>query len=239
MRQPPEILLLAGGLGTRLHPLTEDLPKVLVPALGRPFLEHVLEYCSAQGFNRFVLSVGHLAGKVEAILGDGGRLGCEIRYVREEAPLGTGGAICRALSVLGETFLVVNGDTLLEVDLPALLRFHQQEGQALTLTAAWVEDRSRYGALQIQGHRVTAFEEKSASAGPGLINGGVCVMERRLLQGALHDAPFSLERQWLPAWLGRIAVLQTRGFFVDMGTHEALATLDADLAGFLAARQPV
>src|SRR5512137_1345027 len=112
-----KVLVLAGGLGTRLRPLTETLPKVLVPVLGRPFLEHLVEDVARQGFTRLVLSVGVLSDQVEACFGDGGRLGCCIEYARETTPLGTGGAVVNALPLLGDTFLVLNGDTLLEVDL--------------------------------------------------------------------------------------------------------------------------
>jgi NDP-sugar pyrophosphorylase family protein len=237
MQAKIKILVLAGGLGTRLRPLTDSLPKVLVPVLGRPFLEHVLEDLARQGFRRFVLSVGFLAEQIEDHFGDGARLGCQLEYVREDRPLGTGGAVRRALPVLGETFVVVNGDTLLELDLARLLSTHRREGQLLTLAAARVPDRGRYGALGVEGGRVVRFEEKQPGAGPGLVNGGVCAMNPALLDGA-PAGPFSLERDWLPRHAGRIAVFETRGYFVDMGTHEALEGLDRELQRYLEQRGP-
>ncbi len=232
----PPVLVLAGGLGTRLLPLTRALPKVLIPVRGRPFVEHVIEELARQGAGRFVLSVGAMAQQVRAQLGDGARLGVRVGYAQEDTPLGTGGAVRRALPLLGERFLVVNGDTLLEVDLAALLRAHSAAGCPLTLCAAWAEDRSRYGALQLRGERVAGFEEKRPGAGPGWINGGVCVMERGFLDGA-PDGPFSLERHWLPQRLAQIAAFRARGFFVDMGTHEALAGLEASLGAYLGRRR--
>jgi len=230
-----KILVLAGGMGTRLRPLTHTVPKVLVPVLGRPFLEFVLQDLAHQGFNRFVLSVGFLADQVEAHFGDGGRLGYQVEYAREEEPLGTGGAIRHALGLLSDPFVVVNGDTLLQLDLAAMLRAHRQHAKPMTLAAAWVPDRGRYGALQIQDGMVARFEEKRADAGAGLINGGIYGVSHALLRGAPHGA-FSLERDWLPRHVGHIAAFETRGYFVDMGTHEVLRTLDESLAEYLANR---
>jgi NDP-sugar pyrophosphorylase family protein len=229
------ILVLAGGLGTRLRPLTDVLPKVLVPALGRPFLEHVLGDLQRQGFGQFVLSVGHLAEKVEKHFGDGSQLGCTIRYAREQEPLGTGGAIVAALPLLGETFVVLNGDTLLEIDLAGLLQHHARAGLPMTLAVVQVPDRGRYGAVRVEDGRVLSFEEKHPEAGPGTINGGVCAMDRRFLAEA-PEGPFSLERDLLPRRVGQIAAFETVGFFVDMGTHAALLDLDRELAGYLASR---
>jgi len=231
----PPVLVLAGGLGTRLRPLTRTLPKVMVPVLGRPFLEHLLRDLQLQGAARFVLSVGHLAQQVERHFSDGSRLGCDLRYAREDRPLGTGGAIRHALPLLGPRFVVVNGDTLLEVDLTALVVHHRREGVPATLAAARVPDRGRYGALQVEAGRVVRFEEKQPGAGPGLINGGVCVLERGLLDDA-PPGPFSLERDLLPRHLGQIGVFETAGYFVDMGTHEALQDLDRSLQRYLDVR---
>ncbi len=230
-----KILVLAGGLGTRLRPLTHTMPKVLVPVLGRPFIEFVLEDFARQGFTRFVLSVGFLADQVEAHLGDGSQLGYRVEYVREEEPLGTGGAIRLALPRLSDPFVVVNGDTLLQLDLAAMLDAHRRAGEPMTLAAAHVPDRGRYGALQLREGRVTRFEEKRPDAGAGLINGGVYAMDHALLQGAPAGA-FSLERDWLPRFTGRLGAFETRGYFVDMGTHEVLRTLDAELQAYLQRR---
>ena len=231
------VLVLAGGLGTRLRPLTHTVPKVLVPVLGRPFLEHVLADLALQGVGRFVLSVGFLAEQVVQHFGDGSAWGYQLSYAREAEPLGTGGALVHALDQLSDPFVVVNGDTLLQLDLAALLQTHQQLGEPLTLAAAEVPDRGRYGALEIRDQRVQRFEEKRQGLGPGPINGGVYAVSHRLLLGAPAGA-FSLERDWLPRFAGRIAVLPTRGYFVDMGTHEVLRTLDQSLAAYLERRDP-
>ena len=170
-----KVLVLAGGLGTRLRPLTEALPKVLVPALGRPFLEHLLREVAGQGFTRLVLSVGVFSDQVEACFGDGARLGCAIEYARETTPLGTGGAVVNALPLLGERFLVLNGDTLLEVDLRRLLRHHEDQQLEVTLTAVHVPDRGRYGALVLERGRVVRFEEKHPGAAPGWCKVYLCI----------------------------------------------------------------
>lgn len=230
------VLVLAGGLGTRLRPLTHTVPKVLVPVLGRPFLEHVLEDFALQGFSRFVLSVGYLADPIRDHFGDGARRGLRIEYVEEREPRGTGGAIHLALPRLSDPFVVVNGDTLLELSLAGLLRQHRASGLGMTLAVVRVEDRGRYGAVHVDGAgRIVRFDEKQPGAPPGLINGGVCAMSAGFLRGA-PEGPFSLERDLLPARAGHIGAFETRGYFVDMGTHEALAELDASLAAYLARR---
>lgn len=230
----PQVLVLAGGLGTRLRPLTDSLPKVLVPVRGRPFVDYLLEELARQGARRFVISVGHLAGAIEAHLGDGSHLGCDVRCSREATPLGTGGAIRHALPLLEETFVVANGDTLLGLRLAALLERHRREGGPATLAVVRVPDRGRYGAVHVEGGRVVRFDEKRAGAGPGLINGGVCVLSRSAFAAEAPDGPFSLERDLLPRWLGRIAAYETDGFFVDMGTHEALRELERSIERFVA-----
>ena len=229
------VLVLAGGLGTRLRPLTETVPKVLVPTLGKPFIDHLLADMARQGHEHFIISVGYLARQSEAHLGDGSAWGYRVEYAREQSPLGTGGAIVRALPTLGQTFVVVNGDTLLELDLAALLRRHKEQGGPVTMAAAHVPDRGRYGALNLARGRVVGFEEKRPGAGPGWINGGVMAMQSDLFDGAPRGA-FSLERDWLPQFLGRVAVFETDGFFVDMGTHETLQTLDEELERYLSGR---
>ena len=231
----PTILVLAGGLGTRLRPLTTDLPKVLVPTLGRPFLEFVLDDFARQGFDDFVISVGFLADQVQAHFGDGSAFGYRVRYAREKEPLGTGGAVRLALGMLRGTFILVNGDTLLEVDLDALLSDHRAGGCGMTMAATFVPDRGRYGTLRMDDDRVAGFDEKQPGAGPGWINGGVAALEPSFFDGA-PQGPFSMEQAWLPQKLGHIAVHKTRGFFVDMGTHQALSTLDEALAEYLDGR---
>ncbi len=229
-----KILILAGGLGTRLRPLTHTQPKVLIPVLGRPFLEYVLKDFLQQGFMRFVLAVGFFAEQVEAQMGNGQRFGCEIEYARETQPLGTGGAVFQALPLLGKTFMVVNGDTLLQVDLTALLHHHWHEGQNLTMVTPWVPDRDRYGAVVIESGRVVRFDEKKTHAGAGFINGGLYVINREFFRGAPAGA-FSIEQDLMPIHLGQISAFETQGFFVDMGTHEALETLSESLSLYLAA----
>jgi NDP-sugar pyrophosphorylase family protein len=228
----PPVLVLAGGLGRRLSPLTDHLPKVLVPVLGKPFLDHLLSELVRRGAKRVVLALGHLARLVETHVGDGSACGLALSCVRELQPLGTGGAIRHALSLLDETFIVQNGDTLLEVDLEALVARHLEQAAPATLAVTHVPDRGRYGAVHVEDGRVVRFDEKQPDAGPGLINGGVCVMNRSLFDEAPSGA-FSLERDLLPRQVGQIAAFETSGFFVDMGTHEALGELERSLAKYL------
>jgi NDP-sugar pyrophosphorylase family protein len=229
----PPVLVLAGGLGRRLAPLTDSLPKVLVPVGGRPFLDHLLCGLARRRVERVVLAVGHLADQIERHVGDGRAYGlAELRWSRELHPLGTGGAIRHALPMLSETFIVQNGDTLLELDLEALVGLHLERAAPATLAVTHVPDRGRYGAVQVERGRVIHFDEKRPDAGPGLINAGVCAVSRaRFEQDTPSSSPFSFERELLPRWAGQIAAFETRGLFADMGTQEGLADLESQIAG--------
>src|SRR5579884_979643 len=117
-----QAVILAGGLGTRMRPHTETIPKAMLLVRGRPFIEHQIELLSVAGFRRFLLLVGWLGEQIEEQLGDGARFGVEIRYSYEPTPLGTGGALRNAADMLEPQFLLVNGDTLLAIDYPGLVR---------------------------------------------------------------------------------------------------------------------
>jgi NDP-sugar pyrophosphorylase family protein len=222
-----EAAVLAGGLGTRLRASVPDLPKVLAPVRGRPFLAYVLDQLAAAGVERAVLCTGHGAQQVEAALGT--RHGSlALAYSRESEPLGTGGALRLALEHLsGDTLLVLNGDSYADADLGAFLAAHRAFGGAGTLLLAEVADAGRYGRVERDaGGRLCAFLEKTAG-GRGWINAGVYLLGRGLLQGIPAGRKLSLERDILPHWvpLGLFGH-ETRGRFIDIGTPESYAAAE-------------
>src|SRR3954453_19344063 len=159
-----QALVLVGGEGTRLRPLTSTVPKPVVPLVDRPFIVYMLEWLHAHGVDDVVMSCGFLATSVRNVLGDGSRYGLRIRYVEEPEPLGTGGALKHAESLLDERFLMLNGDVLCDFDLTAQIEQHERTGATGTLPLVEVEDPGNYGLVRLDadGH-VTEFIEKPSA----------------------------------------------------------------------------
>lgn len=193
-----EAIVLAGGLGTRLRPLVSDRPKPMAEINGRPFLAYLLDDLTTKGINRIILSVGHLHEMIRNFFGTLYK-GCEVVYAVENSPLGTGGGLRLALeSALSEELFVVNGDTWFPVpfELPEEIYRRQQADMVIVLRK--VEDASRYGTIGMAPDgRIIAFREKTGSATPGLINGGVYLVKSNLFASAKLPPRFSLETDFL------------------------------------------
>src|SRR5947207_9772454 len=144
-----QALILAGGQGTRLRPLTSTIPKPVVPLVGRPFISYMLEWLRSHGVDDVILSCGHMADGVRGVLGDGESLGIRLRYLEEPKPLGTGGALKFAEDLLDERFFMLNGDVLTDIDLTAQLRQHERTGARGTLALIPVDDPSAYGLVRL------------------------------------------------------------------------------------------
>src|SRR3954452_1368672 len=148
-----QALILVGGEGTRLRPLTSTVPKPVVPLVDRPFIAYMLEWLRGHGVDDVVMSCGFLASGVRNVIGDGGEYGMRLRYVEEPRPLGTGGAVKFAEDLLDERFLMLNGDVLTDMDLSAQIEQHERTGASATIALIPVEDPSRYGLVRIHDDR--------------------------------------------------------------------------------------
>jgi D-glycero-alpha-D-manno-heptose 1-phosphate guanylyltransferase len=219
----PPVLLLVGGMGTRLRPVLSDKPKPLAPLGDISFLELLVMQLASQGFHRLVMCTGYRAVQIQQEFGDGNKWNVAIDYSEESLPLGTAGAIKlaeRFVSVASE-FVVMNGDSFLELDLQRLIRFHREHGGSASMAVRQVSDAARYGTVHTgEKNRVVRFDEKTGIPGPGLINGGVYVFSRAILQNISHG-PSSLEKDVFPALLHEgIFALEQHGMFIDIGTPE-------------------
>lgn len=227
--------VLCGGLGTRLRDAVADVPKVLAPIAGRPFLELFVGALHRGGIRRVVLLAGYMADQVEAyVRGPLHRAYPDVAVdvSVEPAPLGTGGAIKHASRFIDGTFLVLNGDTYVELDAAALLAAHRRAAAALTIAAVHVDDAGRFGAIDVRGDEVLGFREKGVS-GPGLVNAGVYVIEPRVIETIPAGAATSLERDTLPALLAHgapVRAVTLPGSFVDIGTPESWAAFSREIA---------
>ncbi|MGA3048810.1 MAG: nucleotidyltransferase family protein [Terracidiphilus sp.] len=216
-------LLLVGGMGTRLRSVLPDKPKALASVGNRSFLQLLVQQLRRQGIPRTVMCTGYRAGQIESEFGDGARWGIEIQYSREIEPLGTAGAVKLAQSKLGKVseFLVMNGDSFLEIDLHQFIQFHRNHGGLASLAVVGVQDAGRYGTVQVNAEqKVTGFLEKAGNSGPGLVNGGIYAFDPNVFE-YIPDGQASLEKDVFPRVLSKgVFALEHRGIFIDIGTPE-------------------
>ncbi|HEX8101049.1 MAG TPA: NDP-sugar synthase [Solirubrobacteraceae bacterium] len=219
-----QALILAGGEGTRLRPLTSTVPKPVVPLVDRPFIGFMLEWLRGHGVDDVVMSCGFLASGVRNVLGDGSAYGLRLRYVEEPRPLGTGGALKFAEALLDERFLMLNGDVLCDFDLGAQIARHEAVGARATLALAPVEDPSNYGLVRLAPDgAVTEFVEKPApdQIDTNNISAGAYVLERSVLDLLEPDQPASIERDVFPRLVGDgLHGFVGDGYWLDIGTPE-------------------
>jgi mannose-1-phosphate guanylyltransferase/phosphomannomutase len=221
-----KVLILAGGFGTRLYPLTWGRPKSMVPVANKPFLERMLTWLRSHGLTDVILALNYLPEMIQSCFGDGGACGVNLQYLLEEVPLGSGGAIKNAQELLGgETFLVLNGDILTDLDLTKMLEFHRRSGARMTISLAEVEDPSCYGVVDMETDgRLRRFVEKPAAgdAPSNLINAGAWLFEPEMLDRMPPKGEhFSVERNLWPACLEEgIAMFGYSGncYWLDIGT---------------------
>jgi mannose-1-phosphate guanylyltransferase len=217
-------VVLVGGEGTRLRPLTETTPKPLLPLMDRPFLHHVLDHLGRHGVTEVVLSSSYLEAAFLPVIEE--RQGRPaVTWITEGEPLGTGGAIVNALEHLGdEPFFVLNGDILTDLDLTAMLEVHRSNAAMATIALHRVEDARPFGLVDTEGDgRVLAFREKPADPVPGTINAGTYLLDPRALEGFTADGPLSVEREVYPEVIGRglpVFGFLTEAYWLDLGTPE-------------------
>jgi mannose-1-phosphate guanylyltransferase len=201
-----QALILVGGEGTRLRPLTSRVPKPVVSLAGQPFMSYMLRWLRSHGVDDVVMSCGFLPDGVRAVLGDGSAYGVRIRYIVEPQPLGTGGALKFAEELLEERFFMLNGDVLTDLDLTAQLAQHEATGARATLALYGVDDPSAYGLVRRNADlSVRQFVEKPNldEIDTHLINAGAYILERSVLEVmAPAGSRISIERDVFPRLVG-------------------------------------
>lgn len=230
-----QAIVLVGGEGTRLRPLTETVPKPALTLVDRPFLAYMIEWLAAHGVSEVVLACGFLPDILRGVLGEEERAGVRIRYVTEPEPRGTAGAIRFAAEELGdelgERFLALNGDVLTDLDLSALLAVHEERGARATIGLHPVEDSSAYGLVH-SGARgsVDAFLEKTGETVPGEVNAGMYVLERSVLELIGAGSKVSIERDVFPRLVGDgLYGLPLDGYWMDIGTPQRYLQANWDI----------
>jgi mannose-1-phosphate guanylyltransferase / phosphomannomutase len=216
-------VVMAGGEGTRLRPLTSNQPKPMVPIVGKPCMEHILELLRAHGFEDVVVTVAFLPQAIRSYFGDGTAIGLNIQYSVEESPLGTAGSVRLASDALDDTFLVISGDALCDIDLQKIVDFHQQKGAAVTIGLKSVENPLEFGIVVTDDDgRVERFLEKPSwgQVFSDTINTGIYVLEPEVLKHVPTDRPYDFSKELFPLLLemGRpIYGYVCEGYWQDIG----------------------
>jgi NDP-sugar pyrophosphorylase family protein len=235
-------VILAGGEGTRLRPLTLGVPKPIVPIVDRPLLRHQLDLLGTVGVTDVVFSVAYHPEKVQAVFGDGSALGKRIAYAVEETPLGTGGAVKNAEPHLDDTTIVFNGDILTDADLPAMVEAHRAARARATILLAPVPNPQAFGVVETDAAgRVLRFTEKPhpSEIVTNNINAGIYVLDTSALALMPAGQNYSIERSFFPGLLARGDYVLARihsGYWIDVGTPEKYQQVHRDV---LAGRFPV
>lgn len=235
---PMRVLILAGGLGTRLRSAIGSTPKAMAPVAGRPFLEYLLGQTARNGFGRVALLTGHGAEIIEGYFRTGQQHGLEIAYSAEPEPLGTGGALRLAASRFpDERFLVMNGDSLFDIPLLPLVDAHRRTAALVTLALARATERGRFGGVEVDAYgSVTRFVEKGEPMAGGQVNAGIFVIERSVLESIEPGGAVSLEHEIFPSLVGRgLHAVPFEGTLVDIGVPPDLAALQARPEAVIAA----
>ena len=228
-----QALVLAGGEGTRLRPLTLTVPKPVMPLAGRPFLTFMLDWLKGHGVDDVLLSCGFLAHAVEEVLGDE-HDGMRLRYVHEDEPLGTAGPLRLAADegLLADRLFILNGDVLTDMDLTSQLAFHEEKNATATLALIAVEDTSSYGVVPTdKGGAVIEFLEKSPGPAPtNRINAGAYVIEREVVERIPPGRAVSFEREVFPSLVGvGLYGFMSEGYWIDIGTPDRYLEATYDL----------
>ncbi len=224
-----EAIILAGGFGTRLQTVVADVPKPMAPVNGKPFLQYILDYCIQQGINSVVLSTGYKHDVIFSFFGSQYQ-SLQIQYACENEPLGTGGAIQFALQKCTQEHVVVlNGDTFFNVDLHQLEQQHIKAQSEFSIAAKKMYNFNRYGIIQTEGARITAFEEKKAVE-EGIINAGVYIIQREKFLALQLPQKFSMEKDYMEKFFSSkpFYAFEFSGYFIDIGIPEDYAKVQID-----------
>jgi mannose-1-phosphate guanylyltransferase len=217
-----QALVLVGGFGTRLQPLTTDTPKPILDMVGRPFFSYMIDWLESHGVDEVILACGFLPDQIQEVLGGGSPRGPKLRYLVEPEPLGTAGAIRFAAPYLAERFLALNGDSLADLDLTSLWESHIEREARISLGLYPMEDPSDFGLVEIDEEGlVRSFTEKQTGAGQGLISAGAYVMEHEVLDLIPGGRSVSIERDVFPLLVDNgLYGLSLDGYWKDIGTYD-------------------
>lgn len=228
-------IILAGGFGTRLQSVVTDVPKPMAPINSIPFLTYQFAYLKHFGITNIILSVGYLNEKIRDFYKNSFN-GISIQYVIEDRPLGTGGGIRKAIELCkDEWVLALNGDSFFDVDLTLFQTKHSSIDSKISLALRKVTDAARYGTIELNNNRIISFKEKNNILAPGLINGGVYILNKELfLTSTPANTNFSIEKDFFETNLRSLQIngFEFNGYFIDIGVPEDYKQAQHDFKEF-------
>ena len=228
-QRPNLVVIMAGGIGKRLRPDTENCPKPLLKIAGKPILEHIIERAKVEGFTNFLLAIHYLGNMIEEYFGNGDSLGVKINYLREDSPLGTAGALSLIQPIPDNPFVVTNGDVITDIRFGELLDFHAKHEAAATMAVRQYEWEHPFGVVETQGAEIIGFKEKPIARSH--INAGIYALNPSALETLLNnshcDMPTLFER--LKANSNRIVAYPMHEPWLDVGMHKDLETARSNL----------
>jgi NDP-sugar pyrophosphorylase family protein len=231
--------ILAGGKGTRLRPITHEIPKPMILINGRPILEYSIDMLKRYDVRDIMISVGYKGEKIKEYFGDGSKFGVKITYVEEKEPLGTGGPLRLVKHFLNETFVMMNADELKDIDLHDMYAFHKAQGGLATIALTTVNDPSMYGVAKLNGNKIVQFVEKPkpGEAPSNLINAGLYILEPQVVDMVPNRlGEVKIETEVFPkiAKMGKLFGYPFSGYWSDLGTLERYEKALNDLKGGMA-----
>ena len=228
-------VILVGGEGTRLRPLTHAVVKAMVPVLNKPFIEYVIRYLNSHKIREIILAMGYKPDCITDYFGDASGLGVRLVYSVETKPLGTAGAVKNAEQYIDDAFFVMNGDVFTDLNLSDMLQFHRDKGAKVTIALTPVDDPTRFGVVETDSNqRVTRFVEKPKreQVTSNMINAGVYIIEREILNRIPKGKRSMFEHDVFPALLAEgepVFSYATDAYWIDTGTPEQYLQLNRDL----------
>ena len=228
-------LFLAGGKGIRMHPLTDKVPKPMVPIINKPLLERTMVHLKKNGISEIVISSCYRSQDIEEYFGNGEQFGLKIKYIVEDIPLGTGGAIKKAGARFKDTFMVFNSDIICDLDIQKMIDFHTRSRALATIAVTEVQDPSAYGVIEYDrdGYAVSFIEKpKPEQISSNFINAGIYIFEPELLKEIPINQVVSVEREVFPELLAKghkIAVYKDDSYWMDIGTIEKYIQVHKDI----------
>ena len=211
-------VIMAGGRGTRLAPLTDHAPKPMMPIIDKPILQYIIELLKKHGIYDISVTLGYMANHIVQAFGDGRDLGVKLRYYIEKEPLGTAGGVKAAAADVKGDFLVISGDAFTDYDLTSLIRFHKSHGKTVTIAATEVEDPSAFGVMLLNSvGKVRSFIEKPKVPLSHIASTGIYVMKSDILK-KIPDGASDFARDIFPKIPGQIYAKVMKGYWSDIGT---------------------
>ena len=213
-----QAVIMAGGYGTRLKPLTNELPKPMVPIIDKPIIHYIIKTLKKYGITDIIVTLGYKPERIIDYLGDGSSFGVSVRYSVEKIPLGTAGGVKQISNMIDGTFVVISGDALTNIELDGMMSYHMTHGKLITMAVKEMDDVSGFGVVRCEDDgTVTSFIEKPTHSQDKLVNTGIYILEKRVFD-YIPDGKYDFARELFPEIMDNLSAYRMKGYWSDIGT---------------------